>query len=78
MFYEKHFLFLVPCGVYPRDPDVLSTDQLMHHKFAVIDDEAVLVGSMNWTTEVIIYFWLFSIFMRSKRTVSYKNINFND
>ncbi|CAL8112848.1 unnamed protein product [Orchesella dallaii] len=44
----------LPCGTLPKDPTLPATDKLMHHKFAIIDDEAVLTGSMNWTIEGIL------------------------
>ncbi|ODN02811.1 Mitochondrial cardiolipin hydrolase [Orchesella cincta] len=44
----------LPCGLIPKDANLPTTDKLMHHKFAIIDDEAVLTGSMNWTVEGVL------------------------
>ena len=33
----------------------------MHNKFVLIDDEAVLTGSLNWTREVRLYIAVISV-----------------
>lgn len=41
--------------VRSRKKGTYSTE--MHNKYVLVDDEAVMTGSMNWTAEVTLYYY---------------------